>query len=124
MSNNVDLIRAIAETLEPENLDWVTFSLVVRLDEEGVPVQHYGYAFDHSGRPTAVVADDFVFEKPLLAYLNQKYPDGKFPVKMLIQFDRNTGRFNIEFEDKDPARWQVTPANIDRIREELRPKLD
>jgi len=47
----------------------------------------------------------------------------QYAVQLLVQLDRTSGRFGIELEDHDANRWQVTPANIDDIAEELRPSL-
>jgi hypothetical protein len=45
-------------------------------------------------------------------------------VKILVQFDRDSGKYEVTFEDDDASRWKVTPANIDQISEELRPHFD
>ena len=42
---------------------------------------------------------------------------------MLLQFNRVTRNVNADFEYENPKRWQVTPKNIDKIVEELRPNL-
>lgn len=42
---------------------------------------------------------------------------------MLFQFNRKSGRFIVDFEHDDPARWKVTPSNIDAVVDELRPDL-
>jgi hypothetical protein len=46
------------------------------------------------------------------------------PRKILVQFDRTTGKYDITFEETDEARWKVTPRNFRELREELRPKFD
>ena len=43
---------------------------------------------------------------------------------ILVQLDRGSGTYEVTFEDDDPARWKVTPANIEQISEELRPTFD
>jgi hypothetical protein len=44
-------------------------------------------------------------------------------IKMLFQFNRVTRKVNADFEYDNPSRWLVTPKNLDRMIEELRPKL-
>ena len=46
------------------------------------------------------------------------------PAAILVQFDRMSGRYEVTFEDADPTRWQVTPANIGSVGEQLRPAFD
>jgi hypothetical protein len=50
-------------------------------------------------------------------------PGDVLPRKILVQFDRTTGRYDVTFEESDDARWKVTPRNFREIREELRPAL-
>jgi hypothetical protein len=45
-------------------------------------------------------------------------------VKILVQYDRTTGKYEMTFEDTDEGRWAVKPANYRQVREELRPKFD
>lgn len=60
----------------------------------------------------------------LNAYTESYYkPDQPLPVKLLVQFDRVSGKYEVTFEDTDVSRWKVVPANIDEIREELRPNF-
>ena len=55
------------------------------------------------------------------AYLDSYYAqDHEPPAKILVQFDRSSGKYEVTFEDDDVTRWKVTPANIDQIGEELR----
>jgi hypothetical protein len=59
------------------------------------------------------------------AYLESYYkPEQEPPVKILVQFDRDSGKYEVTFEDDDTSRWKVTPANIEQISEELRPNFD
>ena len=45
-------------------------------------------------------------------------------MKILVQLSRASGTYEVTFEDDDPARWKVTPANIEQISEELRPNFE
>ena len=51
------------------------------------------------------------------------YRDTRPPVAVLLQFERDTGRYELTFEDSDPSRWKVTPANFETIADDLRPRL-
>ena len=43
---------------------------------------------------------------------------------ILVQLDRDSGTYEVTFEGVDPARWKVTPANLEKISEDLRPTFD
>ncbi|MFI0801155.1 hypothetical protein SAMN04489729_6257 [Amycolatopsis lurida] len=59
------------------------------------------------------------------AYLGGRYrPGERFPVKVLVQFDRTAGKHEVTFEDIDEDRWAVKPKNFRQTREQLRPKFD
>jgi hypothetical protein len=45
------------------------------------------------------------------------------PLKILVELDRTSGKYNVTFEDRDESRWKMTPKNRKVFREELRPKL-
>ncbi|PZO67305.1 MAG: hypothetical protein DI498_02885 [Paracoccus denitrificans] len=87
------------------------------------PDSAYGYAFDgDEGRPIALSVDLIALKQPVQEYLQSVYKAGqKAPVKILVQFNDETGEYNIDFEDEDVDRWKVSPRNLDLIREELRP---
>lgn len=59
------------------------------------------------------------------AYTESCYkPGDPLPAAILVQFDRMSERYEVTFEDADPTRWQVTPANIGSVGEQLRPAFD
>ncbi len=51
-------------------------------------------------------------------------PAQRPPLTLLVQFDRESGRYEVTFEDLDSSRWKVTPANVQQISVELRPHFD
>lgn len=60
----------------------------------------------------------------LQEYLVANYGTGPaFPVKMLVQFERHTGMFDVTFEDHDSNRWAVSPMTVGLLRNELRSRL-
>jgi hypothetical protein len=57
------------------------------------------------------------------AYTDSHYQPGEpLPLKILLQFDRVSGTYNVLFEESDEDRWKVTPRNFRELREELRPQ--
>ncbi|PRZ42092.1 hypothetical protein [Tritonibacter scottomollicae] len=98
--------------------------MVFTLDPDGDPIQSYGHLYKPDSDFEAISADLIATEEPVAAYLQKVFGDAQPPIKMLLQFDRVSGRFNVQFEDKDESRWQVRPADIHGYIEELRPKFD
>lgn len=104
---------------------WTSVAMVFDIDQKGRPSGSYGYAFVNDGPPIATSVDPFEFEDAFLDYLKSVYTDDQLPpVKLLIQFDSISGRYEVTFEDNNHDRWAVTPRTLKTIREELRPKFD
>lgn len=125
---NGDLMAAIAREIvdcgELDGIAWQEVSAVFAVDEDGDVNQSYGYAYDADGTPHAVAFLYDPVEHAVRRYREWLRPQhDKGFIKMLFQFNRVTRKVNAEFEYDDPARWQVTPANVDRVTASLRPKL-
>ncbi len=128
MSENMEYMGAIAKAIfnskEMQQLDWTQGSIVFEVDDDGYLTGTYGYAYDTFGKPNAVAPDIDDVEAPVLAYREWLLQKGdKGFIKLLFQFDRVNSKVNADFEYENPARWNVTPANIDRIMDELAPKF-
>lgn len=123
MSDDVSvvLIRALIENMRGAGDDWESVALVLDLTPGVFGASGYAYG----SRDIEAVASDPRAVRPAVdAYLASKYPPGEpLPVKMLVQFDRTSGRYALDFEDTDVDRWKVSPKTIRTIREELRPRL-
>jgi hypothetical protein len=127
-SRNMDLMGAIAREIvncgELRNIDWVEVSAIFSIDSDGDVDESYGYAYDANGKAHAATFLYDGVEREVKAYREWLHqPGDKGFIKMLFQFNRETRRVNADFEYEDPLRWQVTPKNLDKIVEELRPKL-
>ncbi len=135
MSNDVtvDLVRSLIEAMNGPSLaselrgpvaeDWDSLAMILEFGDGYRSV--HGYAYSPGGVITAVACDWSSIESAVDAYLGNQYKVGDpLPVKILVQFDRTTGKYQVTFEDTDEARWAVKPANYRQIREELRPQFD
>ncbi|MFV2116157.1 hypothetical protein ACFHW0_28000 [Micromonospora sp. LOL_025] len=128
----VDLIRSLIEAMNGPSLarerrgpveGWESLAMILEFGE-GYRSAH-GYAYSPDGVVTAVSCSWPSIESAVHAYLGSHYKPGDLlPVKILVQFDRTTGRYQVTFEDKDEERWAVKPANYREMREALRPRLD
>jgi hypothetical protein len=132
MSDNFDeiiaLVKAVIESdgidEDNEHPNWSEFSIIFETDEDGELFSTYGYVYAADGDWHAASVTEPAVEAALETYLSSMLKRGdKGPVKMLLQFNRDTARFKTDFEYENVGRWQVTPANIDRIVGELRPGL-
>lgn len=118
-----DLIRALIENMQGARDDWASLAMVIDLRNGRISGTH-GYAYSPDGSVSAVASRPSGVTPAVEAYLASHYrPDQEPPVKILVQFDRDSGKYEVTFEDDDAARWKVTPANIEQISQELRPNF-
>jgi hypothetical protein len=120
-----DLIRALIENARGPEVDWDGWeSLAIVLEfPEGEFNEAHGYLYSPDGVISAVASDPWAMKAAVKAYTDSCYKaDEALPRKILIQFDRTTGKYTTTFEETDEARWKVTPRNFRELREELRPK--
>lgn len=124
MSKIKPLIDLTAKELENRGAGWEEFSVVWGIANDGEANDSWGFWFaTPASDPQAFGVPPWDVEQELLSYLDELYPGGNYPIRALLQFNRTTGRYNVDFEDSDTTRWQVTPANLDQAREALRPNL-
>lgn len=119
----IDLVRALIEHMRGAADDWRTLAIVVEL-RDGRVSNTFGYTYTPDGAVSAVASRPSGIQPAVQAYLAEKYtPEQELPLKLLVQFNRDSGAFEITFEDTDAARWKVTPANINTMNQELRPEF-
>lgn len=84
----------------------------------------HGYLYSPDGTISVVAARPSAVLPFADAYANGYYKPGEaLPVKILVQYDRTSGKYLITFEDTDETRWKVTPKNYKELQQELRPSL-
>jgi len=129
MAGNVtaDLFRALIENLEAPVVDgdrWESMAFILEFPGGEFNGAH-GYLYLPDGVIAAVASDPWAVKAAVKAYTDGYYKPGEaLPRKILVQFDRTTGKYDITFEENDEARWKVTPRNFRELREELRPTFD
>jgi hypothetical protein len=129
MAGNVtaDLIRALIDNMGGPDADgdgWESLAIILEFPD-GEFNEAHGYLYSPAGVISAVAADPWAVKPAVKTYTDSYYgPDEALPRKILIQFDRTTGKYTTTFEERDEARWKVTPRNFRQLREELRPTFD
>lgn len=129
MSENVtaDLIRKLVDALSGPSVDWDGWASMAMILEfpEGKFNEAHGYLYSPDGTISAVASDPWVVAPAVKAYTDSYYQAGEaMPLKILVELDRPSGKYNVTFEDTDESRWKMTPKNRKVFREELRPKLN
>ena len=118
------IVRSIVDTGELDNANWSEFSLVIGFDDDGDPNQTYGYAFSAEDDWIAISCKPRLIATAAVAYRDWLGEQSDKPfIKMLVQFNRDSGRYNVDLEYEDESRLKVTPANIHNVIEQLRPNL-
>lgn len=122
-----ELIRALLEHLEDPAAGlegWEALAMVLEFPDGRFNSAH-GYLYLPAGRIAAVAADPWAVGAAVTAYTDSCYEPGDvLPRKILVQFDRATGRYDVHFEETDENRWNATPRTYRQLREELRPQPD
>lgn len=119
----VALIRSFVENLDEPGGEWEALAVVLEFGD-GVRSAS-GYAYGADGAVVPVAFRWRSIEPAVLAYLSDHYEPGEpWPVGILVQFDRATGRYEVTFEETDEDRWRTRPSNFRQIREQLRPRFD
>lgn len=124
---SITLIRTLVENLSGPVVDWDNWeSMTIIIDSyEGKFNSASGYLYSSDGTISAVAADAWKVMPAVDEYVRGYYKPGEpLPIKLLVQYDRTSGKYAITFEDTDEMRWKVTPRNIKTIREDLRPTLN
>ena len=125
MSGDVSagLIRALIENMRNANSDWESLAIILEFPEGTFNGAH-GYLYSPGGVISAVASDPWAVRPAVNAYTDSQYEPGEtLPLKLLVQFDRTKGTYEMTFEDTDETRWKVTPRNYKELREELRPQF-
>ena len=126
MSDDVTagLIRALVENMKGAGDDWASLAMVLDLSGGRIRGTH-GYAYSPDGTVSAVASRPSGIRLAVDAYLEcYVEPDQEPPVAILVQLGRTSGTYEVTFEHDDAARWKVTPANLEKISEVLRPTFD
>jgi hypothetical protein len=124
MSGDVtaDLIGALIEHTGGAD-GWESLSMILELPE-GTFNEAHGYAYLPGGTVDPVAVNPRAVAPAVDAYTASHYEPGEaLPLKILVQFDRATGRYEVTFEDRDETRWKATPRNFRQLREDLRPRF-
>lgn len=125
MSSDVTarLIRALVENMKDAADGWTSLAMVLGFDTEKVN-RVYGFVYSDGEAPSAVTASPNDIRPAVSAYTDSYFASGEsLPVRLLVQFDRASGTYEVTFEDADQTRWKITPATFDTMPEELRPKF-
>jgi hypothetical protein len=122
-----DLIRALIASADGPGADrdgWEALAIVLEFPEGEFNSAH-GYLYSPEGVISPVAADPWAVRDAVKAYTDGYYKPGEaLPRKILVQFDRTSGKYNVTFEETDETRWKVTPRTFTQLREELRPTFD
>jgi len=127
----VDLIRSLVRAVNEPSLitemrgtvdDWESLAIVLEFGDGYRSAS--GYAYPADGTVSPVACGWTSIEPAVQAYLGSYYePGDPLPVKILVQFERTTGRYEVTFEDTDEERWKTRARNFREMREQLRPNF-
>jgi hypothetical protein len=116
-----EIAKLVIEDEKYASFNWVAISLVASVVDGATSISAYWY--DNKGVSSAKTPGNWdicdLFEKLWLLMIEDN--NAKW-LQCLLQIKRENLSFKTFFEYDDPLRWKVTPKNLDRMPEELRPK--
>ncbi len=128
----VDLIRSLVRAIDEPSVatnmrghvaEWESLAIVVEFGDGYRSAS--GYAYSGDGAVSPVACGWRSIQASVNAYLGSHYePGDRLPLKFLVQLERDTGRYEVTFEDSDEERWKTRPANFREMRQQLRPAFD
>jgi len=99
--------------------DWRGIAVVIQIEPRK---RLFGYMYLSDGSWTAAIPEPRPAIEKALALAEAMRVEGKAGWKTcLIQISAPDGRMKVDFEYDNPARWDVTPANLEERVEALRP---
>lgn len=123
---SVALIESIVHNMMAPGDDWSSVAVVIDVNNGALPAtQTAGFLYSDTAflRPVAVGA--YQIGPAVRAYMESYFSEGEsWPVKILVQFEQTTGRYQVLFEETDTERWELKPGVRDEVREEIRPVFD
>ena len=124
---SVNLIRALVQNVSGPVVDWDNWqSMAIIVDSfDGRFNSAHGYLYSPDGTISVVAARPSAVIPFVDAYTSGYYKPGEaLPIKLLVQYDRPSGKYTITFEDTDETRWKVTPKTYKELQQQLRPVFD
>lgn len=104
-----DLLGAIINSDQIEQQNWETFSLVIAFQDDRVS-ETYGYSYDVEGEWEAFSIRPRLINAEAGSYRDWvKIENGNAVIKMLVQFNRVSNRFNVDFESRTLERNAFKP---------------
>lgn len=119
-----DLIQEIGSAILNDrsyiDRSWTALSLVAIVD--GGVVQLSGYTFDSKGVPKPSLPNDGSVDEMFERLQRAMQIPGKEPWKTcLFRIKRDPMRVRLDVDYDDPLRWNITPATMSRVLQEIGP---
>lgn len=131
MNTIEDLVRSVMthhaisrRTLNtPVSEDWDAFAVIFDFEDDFDSVALSGYVYLDQAFVGFIEPTEFQLAEMARSYRTARPgPAGELPVSMVVQFDRTSGRYNVEYEYSNPERWADIGRMVE-VADELRPNL-
>jgi len=125
MSRRDELLQNMADEINNDErlgrINWDYISIVVEIN--GRNVSQSGFAYKEK-EIEPVYVDSFDFDDYALELHDEIKQDGYDGFKsMIFQLESSSNKMKCDFEYDDEKRWVVSPDNIEKMKEELRPNF-
>lgn len=115
-----EIALMIAQDEKYVDREWDAMSLVAIVTDTSVDMTGFSYVAGEKPKPGTPRNGDIMDQLVQFRQLTRR--GGSAPWKaVLIQIAKQEMRIDVAFEYDDAQRWKVTPSNLARMREKLRP---
>lgn len=123
-----DLIQSVVACMYgADNDDWVAMAAVLDPKDGRMFAlsRTSGYVYAADGTAKAVGIDAVGLSPAMRAYMESQYAPGEpWPARLLLQFDRISGDYEITVEESATSRWQLHGENsVGELEDEIRPSF-
>lgn len=119
---STEIGQEILNSRDLQNKKWESLALVIDLSEGHFSQSGYLYSLDDAEPFTAISSERRKLSS-LCQSLKEKIKSESSAdiLQMLVQIKSYDMSIKIDFEFQNPSRWSITPNNMDKMKETLKP---
>lgn len=115
-----DLGRSIVNSPRIASQDWRDLVMVAVVRDDHASMS--GFVYDGGGKSRPVTPGGGMALQQVQALREATQVEGKTPWQAcMIRINRESGKIHVDFEYEQPGKWEITPANVRKKADELRP---
>lgn len=115
-----DIGHSIVDSPRIVSQDWRELVMIAIVHDDHASMS--GFAYDSGGKARPVTPGGGTTLQQVQALREAMSLDGQMPWQAcMIRINRRSGKIHVDFEYEQPGKWEITPTNVRKKAEELRP---